>query len=301
MAARIMVEARVTPANVVRDSGTATGTQTATTLQDTSKVWAVNQWVGALIAIISGPGTGQIGAIATNTSDTLTLATALPTTTGDPPIQVSTVGTWNTTPVSGSSVYEIIAPAVGDDLRQRLDQWQQLDPTSGANLADETGVAQGGAQSATTLQDTSKAWTVNQWQNLTVLIMAGPGAGQVRSITSNSSTSLTVATPWTVIPVAGVSSYRILNPGPGTATGTQTATTLQDTSKNWFTGMWAGQEVRIISGPGTGQLRNIVSNTATTLTVTPAWDTKPVSGSSVYTIINFELLNDGGVRLRGRA
>lgn len=72
----------------------------------------------------------------------------------------------------------------------------------------------------------------------------------------------------------------------GTATGTQTSTTLQDTSKTWTLNQYAGGTVTLTGGTGAGQVRAIVSNTASppTLTVTPAWTTNPVSGSTTYSI-----------------
>ncbi|MFO0476592.1 MAG: glycosyl hydrolase family 28-related protein [Alphaproteobacteria bacterium] len=70
----------------------------------------------------------------------------------------------------------------------------------------------------------------------------------------------------------------------GTATGTQTSTTLADTGKTWTTNEWTNYQVRIVSGTGSGQTRTISSNTSTALTVSSAWTTTPVAGSSVYRI-----------------
>ena len=63
--------------------------------------------------------------------------------------------------------------------------------------------ATGTATSATgtTLSNSGKTWTVNQWANSQVRITAGTGAGQVRSITSNTATALTVPT-WITTPDA---------------------------------------------------------------------------------------------------
>lgn len=63
--------------------------------------------------------------------------------------------------------------------------------------------AQGTATSATstTLVNSAKTWTVNQWSNYQVRITSGTGRGQVRSITSNTSTALTVPA-WTITPDA---------------------------------------------------------------------------------------------------
>lgn len=55
-----------------------------------------------------------------------------------------------------------------------------------------SGLATGGT--ATTLQNSGKAWTTNQWVNAQIVITSGTGAGQIRSITANDATSVTVAT-----------------------------------------------------------------------------------------------------------
>ena len=54
---------------------------------------------------------------------------------------------------------------------------------------------------ATTLVNSAKTWTVNQWTNFQVRITAGTGIGQIRVISSNTATTLTVPT-WTVTPDA---------------------------------------------------------------------------------------------------
>jgi hypothetical protein len=63
-----------------------------------------------------------------------------------------------------------------------------------------TGTATGAT--TTTLVNSAKAWATNQWANAyQVRITAGTGVGQVRRITSNTGTTLTVPT-WTVTPDA---------------------------------------------------------------------------------------------------
>ena len=61
--------------------------------------------------------------------------------------------------------------------------------------------ATGTATSATgtTLVNSAKTWTINQWCNYQVKITGGKGKGQVRSITTNTATTLTVPT-WTTTP-----------------------------------------------------------------------------------------------------
>lgn len=72
----------------------------------------------------------------------------------------------------------------------------------------------------------------------------------------------------------------------GTATGTQTSTTLQDTTKSWTVNGYANYTVQITGGTGIGQWRRIASNTATTLAVGTAWTTTP-NATSTYSITQY--------------
>ncbi len=65
----------------------------------------------------------------------------------------------------------------------------------------------------------------------------------------------------------------------GTATGSQTGSTLQDTTKTWTANQWHNFVVTITSGTGAGQSRTVSSNTVNTLTVSSAWVTTPDSTS----------------------
>lgn len=63
-----------------------------------------------------------------------------------------------------------------------------------------TGTATAGG--ASTLTNSGKSWTVNQWANSQVRITNGTGAGQVRTVNSNTSTALTVSAVWATNPDA---------------------------------------------------------------------------------------------------
>ena len=63
-----------------RDSGTSTGSNTATTLNDTGKAWTVNEHAGKALIITAGTGAGQFRAISSNTGSELTVDTAWETT-----------------------------------------------------------------------------------------------------------------------------------------------------------------------------------------------------------------------------
>lgn len=61
-----------------------------------------------------------------------------------------------------------------------------------------TGTATGGA--ASTLTNSAKTWTVNQWTNYQIRITAGTGIGQVRTIASNTATVITTSAAWATNP-----------------------------------------------------------------------------------------------------
>jgi len=63
-----------------------------------------------------------------------------------------------------------------------------------------TGTATAGT--STTLTNSAKAWTANQWANSQIRITAGTGEGQIRTVASNTATAITVSAAWTVTPDA---------------------------------------------------------------------------------------------------
>ncbi|MHC5539260.1 hypothetical protein ACYOEI_13665 [Singulisphaera rosea] len=97
-------------------------------------------------------------------------------------------------------------------------------PISNADQNDawSSGTSTGG-NGATTLNDTSRtvnnpdrnklAWTPNSFAQLTLKIIAGTGAGQERTIVSNTGTQITVSSPWATTPNA-TSQYQVVNPNP---------------------------------------------------------------------------------------
>ena len=73
-------------------------------------------------------------------------------------------------------------------------------------LSFATGTATAGA--ASTLTNSAKNWTTNQWTNFQIRITGGTGAGQIRTIASNTATVITVGAAWTTQPDA-TSTYSI--------------------------------------------------------------------------------------------
>jgi hypothetical protein len=94
----------------------------------------------------------------------------------------------------------------------------------------------------------------------------GDGSGSIHSIVR-------------VDPSTGAQTL-ISNGDTGTSTGGNTATTLNDTTKNWKPNQWAGWSVLINGNTGLGQWLTVVSNTATQLTLAGSWATIPDSMST---------------------
>lgn len=64
------------------------------------------------------------------------------------------------------------------------------------------------AATSTTVTMTGKTWATNEWANSQIRITSGTGAGQIRTIASNTGTVLTVSAAWTVNP-DNTSAYEI--------------------------------------------------------------------------------------------
>lgn len=127
--------------------------------------------------------------------------------------------------------------------------------------------------SSTTIVDTSKNWTTDEFRGFHVLIVDGTGEGQCAKITGNTATTLTVQDSKTglalAVAPAASSVYQIRSIdtlASGVATG-GSATTLVNSAKTWTVNQWTNYQLRIVSGTGAGQIRTIASNTATTLTI----------------------------------
>lgn len=185
------------------------------------------------------------------------------------------------------------------------------------------------------LTDSSKNWDPDEWDThatTVVVITGGKGFGQIRQVTDNDTSDLTVTPAWDVMPNR-TSSYRISSvltlrttwlsvqhvdevfsfvPDSGgdyrllvadpclglrvlaglldkNDTGTAssgTATSLVDASKGWDGGEWQGGYVYISEGTCNGQIRRVLSNTATTLELhaDESWDDDTPDTTSKYTV-----------------
>lgn len=197
-------------------SGTATAGSTTTI---TTNLTINRSLKGYRVRITAGPNAGELRTIASNTLGansvlTLTVAYATPITTASAYLLL-TGRYW---------FFNAGTSAVGFSYYDRaLNTWTPRSvtnlPTSWGTdgrlvstcLNAESSFATGtstGTNTSTTLNNTGKAWTVNQFANFQVRITAGLGAGQVRQIVSNTATAITVSVAWTITPDA-TSQYAI--------------------------------------------------------------------------------------------
>jgi hypothetical protein len=137
------------------------------------------------------------------------------------------------------------------------------------------------AQTTTTVYDPTKGWIVNEHVGRLVHVMVAGTAptSQIRWITANTATTLTIAAITTA--VNGTTKYVIYDSkifgiddqrkedtmvGYGMATG-GTTTTLIDTTKTWIPDQYKNYLFKIEAGIGYGSGRIVItSNTSTTLT-----------------------------------
>lgn len=137
----------------------------------------------------------------------------------------------------------------------------------GEIVALAAGTATAGAN--TTLTDSGAAFPQNgNFRGAQIKIVSGTGAGQIKTIKSNTATVITVYGNWTTNP-DNTSVYRVYMGAPAetfTCTSGSTTTAVQSTA-SWPTNYWAGFIIEVTAGTGSGQTTTITSNTGTTLTI----------------------------------
>jgi hypothetical protein len=192
-----------------------TGSSTAgSTTSMTTNLTLARDLRGYSVLITSGSASGSVAQIARNTVGTnsvITFTTALS----------ASIGVGSTYRLITPSYYVLGAGTLGAASFRRYDYalntWSSLS-TTGLPAAPGTdgklvstnswqgsgfnSFSTGSATAATTntLTNNTRSWTVNQWANSQIRITAGTGAGQIRTISSNTSTQVTVSVNWTVTP-----------------------------------------------------------------------------------------------------
>ncbi len=135
--------------------------------------------------------------------------------------------------------------------------------------------------------DPTKNWDVNEHVGKLLMIMSGSSLSpnsQIRRITSNTATTITVPAYTAFTPATGTTRYIIVDPafygrdnkfwsddqlGYGYPTS-GTTTSITDITKNWIRGTWVGHVIRITAGTGLGENLTITANNNNTLTFAAA-------------------------------
>jgi len=135
--------------------------------------------------------------------------------------------------------------------------------------------------------DSTRNWDVNEHTGKFIMVLQGSSlqsVSQIRRITSNTATTITVPTFTGTAVTSGQSRYIIIDPASygrdrkfwadnqlayGYPTS-GTTTSITDTSKNWIRGTWVGHVVRITAGTGLGSELTITANNSNTLTFSAA-------------------------------
>jgi len=132
----------------------------------------------------------------------------------------------------------------------------------------DSGTATSGA--ATTITDTGKAWKTDEHKGRLVRTTGGTGSGQVKHISSNTATALTIggiSGDWATTPDS-TTTY-IIYEGPPAEVNKATSgstTTFVVSGAAWSTDQWDGYTLAITAGTRAGDTATITSNTSTTLT-----------------------------------
>ena len=234
-----------TPTNL---TGTSTGGNTTTTLNDTTQTWVPTEWAGYSVLITGGTGFGQpANPITANTATQLTLTNAW-TTTPDNTTTYSISRSANNPGGWASGGWSEIG---GNDLMVFNSDAGSLMHELGHSLDLQHGGFQGVNFKSNYVSD------MNYYYQF--------------GIPTDSGTFINDYSP------------ALLSVG-GTTNGGNTATTFNDNTQNWTPNQWAGGYVNVIDN-GAPEVRLIVSNTATTLVVAQAWSTIPVANDaySLYT------------------
>ncbi len=248
----------------------------ATTITDNNASWGTDQWAGYDIQLTAGTGSPQWRTVVSNTGTTLTVDSAwggvvdTGTATGGSETTIVDQGSgWLTNEFATDMgdfnptfTVEFTGPE-GPQTRTITGNTSDTLTVTPAFAAYVTDTATGGASS--TLIATA-SWTTDEWANKSVQITSGSASGQSRRIVSNTSNTLTIEGTWTAT--------------TGGQATSGTTTTLDDATQNWTVDAFAGKTLELLAGTGAPASATIVSNTATTITISGSFATAPAFGTT---------------------
>lgn len=199
----------------VWSTGSTVGAASLTATAGTTSTITTNQTIvrdlrGWPIHILSGPNAGVTLTIVSNTigaNSVITVATQGSAFSASTTYRLMTPR-WYILPSYSTPIFRAYDWATNSyltlsttNLPATMSSYAYMVATPSWRDTDYLAFATGTATSATgtTLVNSAKTWTTNQWTNYQVRIVSGTGAGQIRTISSNTGTTLTVPT-WTTTP-----------------------------------------------------------------------------------------------------
>ena len=189
---------------------TQTATAGTTTALTTNKT-IIRSLAGCRVRVVAGVGSGYEGTVVSNTLGANAVVTVTPASgvafTATTQYQIYSGSLWffnSGTTAVGFRVYDVATNTwTAKSVTGIPVAWGtcgQLVSTMGGAKIFASGTATSGA--ATTMTNGAKAWAADMWKNYQVRITAGTGAGQIRVISTNNGTVLTVTAAWTTNPDA---------------------------------------------------------------------------------------------------
>lgn len=296
---------------VVADRGIATSVGAGVTSQliDSTKAWAINQWVGYSVRIEFGSGVTQFRRILYNDATSITYCShakytenfrAAPAQLAPLPVGSSTVysiessevtvnAAWATTP-DATSQYRVCSGVIAYTYFNSPfplfyciseDVWYigsgptlatvpSTESRLTATSATTCNWANGMATSGSTTTLVDSGANWEAGEWIGKWVWISSGTGEGQ-IRKISANTQTQLT-WVSVGTApdSTSKYAIEGYDAGTATSGG-ASTLTDTAQAWEVDRWANYSIRIVYGTGKGQRLNILSNTATVITTVQPW------------------------------
>lgn len=232
----------------------------------------IRSLAGRKIRVIAGLGVGYEGLILSNTIGANSVLTVDGSTTFDATTQYQVFGgsLWfqNAGASAGFAVYDVATNTWTNKTAVGVTWGTEGSLVSTPGGVDTFEASTATAGGSTTLTNSTKNWLTNQWANSQVRITSGTGVGQIRTISSNTGTVLTVSSAWTVNPDA-TSQYSI------------------EGNDDYF--------YLLGNNAVTLYRYSVTSNTWTTLTPSAARGGAPGAGSSAFWVSksSWELNSDG--------
>jgi predicted CXXCH cytochrome family protein len=192
----------------------------------------------------------------------------------------------------GSSWYNnVVTCSVCHDVHTQLNTpWDPF----GANALNGDGGIAAGTSTASMIVDggtPAKTWTSNQWAGYYAVIVSGTAAniGQVRQISSNDATSVTVSSAFPATVAANDGYYITQNfrtSDTGTATGGSTTSVIDTSKSTWTIDQWKNFFVKMTTGANAGLRRQITGNNPPTTLTTLAFPNPVVNTDKYYITSN---------------